>query len=117
MSLLLVTMISWMDFMSWKSSFSFMKICPFSSINFHSFIHWKLTNDITCMFIHDIWMTSAKGKIVNELHFMYESYSILRFHEISWRDSFIKIDTNKTWYLNSKPFNLLSVCGKKKKNI
>jgi hypothetical protein len=35
------------------------------------------------MFIHDIWMTNAKRKIVNELRFMDEIYSILRFREIS----------------------------------
>jgi hypothetical protein len=84
-----------------------MKFCPFSSIKF-PFIHSSTENSQMILHVCSSmifgWLVQ-KEKIMNELHFM---------DEISWMDfhytSFIKIDTKNTWYVNSKPFNLLSLC-------
>jgi hypothetical protein len=90
-------------------------------------IHWKFMNDIFLIFIHGTWLTLVMGgknkigmnytwwmKPKYRWYFLNELYLILKFHEYSSIDfhSFIKINTKKTWNLNSKPFNLLSICFK-----
>lgn len=74
---LLVTTISWMDFISWKSSFSFMKFCPFSSIKF-PFIHSSTEN--SQMILH-VCSSMIFGWLVKKEKLWMNYTSWMKFHE------------------------------------